>query len=69
LPVGARGYDSAVRVVITGGAGFIGTLLARRLLAGPVTVGAAPPATAAELVIADLAPPPAEVAAAPGCAP
>ncbi len=54
-----------MRVVITGGAGFIGTLLARRLLAGPVTVADTPPAAVAELVIADLAPPPADVAADP----
>jgi D-erythronate 2-dehydrogenase len=54
-----------VRVVITGGAGFIGTLLARRLLAGPVSVGAASPVAVDELVIADLAAPPADVAADP----
>ena len=28
-----------MRVIVTGGAGFVGTLLARRLLAGPVEVG------------------------------
>jgi D-erythronate 2-dehydrogenase len=65
LPVRAGGYHSAVRVVITGGAGFIGTLLARRLLAGPVSVGAASPVAVDELVIADLAAPPADVAADP----
>jgi nucleoside-diphosphate-sugar epimerase len=65
LPVSARGYDSAVRIIVTGGAGFIGTLLARRLLAGPVAVGGAPPTAVDELVIADLAPPPADVAADP----
>jgi nucleoside-diphosphate-sugar epimerase len=54
-----------IRVIITGGAGFIGTLLAKRLLAGPVTVGDGPPATVDELVIADLAAPPAGVAADP----
>jgi nucleoside-diphosphate-sugar epimerase len=54
-----------VRIVITGGAGFIGTLLARRLLAGPVTVGDTPAAAVSELVIADLAAPPADVAADP----
>ena len=54
-----------MRVVITGGAGFIGTLLARRLLAGPVSIGAAPPVAVDELVIADLAAPPADVAADP----
>ena len=54
-----------MRIVITGGAGFIGTLLARRLLAGPVSVGAASPVAVDELVIADLAAPPADVAADP----
>jgi nucleoside-diphosphate-sugar epimerase len=38
-----------MRVVITGGAGFLGTLLARRLLAGPVDVD--------ELVLVDLVAP------------
>ena len=28
-----------MRVIVTGGAGFVGSLLARRLLAGPVEVG------------------------------
>ena len=32
---------SGKRVTVTGGAGFLGTLLARRLLAGPVPVGGA----------------------------
>jgi nucleoside-diphosphate-sugar epimerase len=53
------------RVIITGGAGFIGTLLARRLLAEPASVGGAPPARVDDLVIADLAAPPADVAADP----
>ncbi|MGH3247873.1 MAG: D-erythronate dehydrogenase [Trebonia sp.] len=52
-----------MRVVVTGGAGFIGTLLARRLLAGPVTIGGGEPAPVDELVIADLAAPPPDVAA------
>jgi D-erythronate 2-dehydrogenase len=46
-----------VKTVITGGAGFIGTLLARRLLAGPVSVGGADPVDVDELVLADLVPP------------
>ena len=54
-----------MRIIVTGGAGFIGTLLARRLLAGPVAVGGAPPAAVDELVLADLVPPPADVAADP----
>lgn len=54
-----------MRVIVTGGAGFIGTLLARRLLAEPVTVGGAAPAKVDELVVADLAAPPADVAADP----
>ena len=32
------------RIVITGGAGFLGTLLARRLLGEPVVLGGAAPA-------------------------
>jgi D-erythronate 2-dehydrogenase len=55
----------STRVIVTGGAGFIGTLLARRLLAEPVTIGAAGPAPVDELVIADLAVPPPDVAADP----
>lgn len=55
----------SIRVIVTGGAGFIGTLLARRLLAEPVTVGGGPPAKVDELVLADLAAPPADVAADP----
>jgi len=55
----------SVRVMITGGAGFIGTLLARRLLAGPVAIGGADPAEVAELVLVDLAEPPPDVAGDP----
>jgi nucleoside-diphosphate-sugar epimerase len=53
----------STRVIVTGGAGFIGTLLARRLLAGPVTIGDDEPALVHELVLADLAAPPPDVAA------
>ena len=52
-----------MKAVITGGAGFIGTLLARRLLAGPIPVGGAEPAQVDELVLADLAPPRPDLAA------
>jgi len=55
----------SMRIIVTGGAGFIGTLLARRLLAAPVAVGGAPPTAVDELVLADLVPPPADVAADP----
>ena len=54
-----------MRAIVTGGAGFIGTLLARRLLAEPVTIGGAAPAKVKELVIVDLAAPPPDVAADP----
>jgi nucleoside-diphosphate-sugar epimerase len=55
----------STRVIITGGAGFIGTLLARRLLAKPVTIGDGRPAPVDELVLADLVAPPPGVAADP----
>jgi D-erythronate 2-dehydrogenase len=55
----------SIRVVITGGAGFIGQLLARRLLAQPVSAGGAPPAAVGELVLADLAAPQPGLAADP----
>src|SRR6202044_3509617 len=51
-----------MRVIVTGGAGFVGTLLARRLLAGPLEVGGRP-LDVDELVLADLAAPAAAVAA------
>jgi D-erythronate 2-dehydrogenase len=47
----------SIRVIVTGGAGFIGTLLARQLVAGPVAAGGAGPAPVGELVLADLAVP------------
>ncbi|MQA05608.1 MAG: NAD-dependent epimerase/dehydratase family protein [Streptosporangiales bacterium] len=52
----------SVRVVITGGAGFLGTLLAERLLANPLAVGGADPADVGELVLVDLAAPRDELA-------
>jgi nucleoside-diphosphate-sugar epimerase len=52
-----------MRIVVTGGAGFLGTLLARRLLAGPVAVGGAEPAEVDELVLVDLAAPAPDLAA------
>jgi len=55
----------STRVIVTGGAGFIGTLLARRLLARPVTIGDARPAQVDELVLVDLVAPPPDVAADP----
>lgn len=54
-----------MRVIITGGAGFVGTLLARRLLAGPVEIGGRPAADVDELVLVDLSAPAADVAADP----
>jgi nucleoside-diphosphate-sugar epimerase len=54
-----------IRVIVTGGAGFIGTLLVRRLLAGPVAAGGAGPAPVDEVVVADLAAPQPLVAADP----
>lgn len=55
----------STRVIVTGGAGFIGTQLARRLLAGPTAIGGADPVDVTELVIADLAGPTPDVAADP----
>jgi D-erythronate 2-dehydrogenase len=52
-------------VIITGGAGFIGTLLARQLLAEPVAIGGGEPTPVDELVLVDLAEPPPDVAAEP----
>jgi len=53
----------STRIVVTGGSGFLGSLLARRLLGGPVALGGAAPADVAELTLVDLVPPPADVAA------
>ena len=55
----------SIRAIITGGAGFIGTLLARRLLAAPVAIGGAAAARVDELILVDLASPPPDVAAGP----
>lgn len=49
-----------MRAVVTGGAGFLGTRLTRRLLAAPVPVGGLPAGPVTELRLIDLAPPPAE---------
>jgi nucleoside-diphosphate-sugar epimerase len=55
----------AARVIVTGGAGFLGTLLARRLLAGPAEIGGAAPADVGELVIVDLTAPAPDLTADP----
>jgi nucleoside-diphosphate-sugar epimerase len=54
-----------MRAVITGGAGFIGTMLAQRLLAGPASAGGGPEAEVAQLTLVDLAAPRPDVAADP----
>lgn len=46
------------RVVITGGAGFLGSLLARRLLAGPLAFGGGDATSVDELLLVDLVAPP-----------
>ncbi|WP_378146238.1 D-erythronate dehydrogenase [Cnuibacter sp. UC19_7] len=46
-----------MRILITGGSGFLGTLLARRLLAAPVGVGGSAPAEVTELVLLDVVAP------------
>ncbi|HEX5120720.1 MAG TPA: D-erythronate dehydrogenase [Pseudonocardiaceae bacterium] len=51
-----------MRVVVTGGAGFLGTLLARRLLAGPIAVGGQDAVPVDELVLADLVAPASDLA-------
>lgn len=54
-----------MRVLITGGAGFLGTLLARRLLAGPHSIGGSSPREVDELILVDPVPPPPDVATDP----
>ena len=54
-----------MRVIVTGGAGFLGTLLCRRLLARPVGIGGAPPTEVTRLVVVDLVDPAGDVAADP----
>src|SRR5215212_8554907 len=56
-----RGARMSTRVVVTGGSGFLGSLLARRLLTEPVTLGGAPPAELDELTMIDLVAPPDDV--------
>jgi len=53
------------RVVITGGAGFLGARLARRLLDSPLEIGGAAPTDVAELVVVDLVEPPSDIATDP----
>ncbi|MFI5614214.1 D-erythronate dehydrogenase [Amycolatopsis sp. NPDC051903] len=55
----------STRIVITGGAGFLGTVLARRLLTAPVGLGGAAVEELGELVLVDLFPPPADLTADP----
>ena len=55
----------SARVVVTGGAGFVGTVLARRLLTEPVAIGGATPVEVGELVLADIAAPAPDVAGDP----
>lgn len=54
-----------MRVLITGGAGFLGTRLARRLLAGPHSFGGAAPREVAELILVDPVAPAPDLAADP----
>ena len=54
-----------MKVVITGGAGFLGTLLARRILSAPVSVGGAAAKEVTELLLVDLFPPMADLATDP----
>jgi nucleoside-diphosphate-sugar epimerase len=61
----ARQEGRKMRIIVTGGAGFVGTLLARRLLAGPVEVGGGEPADVDELVLADVVAPASDLAADP----
>ncbi|MDT7580490.1 MAG: D-erythronate 2-dehydrogenase [Pseudonocardiales bacterium] len=53
----------STRIAIAGGSGFLGSLLARRLLAEPVVLGGAPPAPVTELTLLDLVAPAADLRA------
>ncbi|MDQ1531322.1 MAG: D-erythronate 2-dehydrogenase [Microbacteriaceae bacterium] len=65
-PMRTRYGARTMHVLITGGSGFLGTLLARRLLAADeLTVGGAAPAALDRLTLVDLAPPAADVGADP----
>lgn len=55
----------STRVVITGGAGFLGTLLARRLLAAPVVLDGGPAREVDELILVDLLAPAPDLAEDP----
>jgi nucleoside-diphosphate-sugar epimerase len=54
----------STRVVITGGAGFLGSLLARRLLASPISLGGGEAEQVGELTLVDLVAPPPDLASA-----
>jgi nucleoside-diphosphate-sugar epimerase len=53
------------RIVVTGGSGFLGSLLARRLLGEPVALGGAVPAAVQELTLVDLVEPAADLVGDP----
>jgi len=51
------GEVTQVRVLVTGGAGFLGSAVAVRLLGSAISLGGAPPAHLDELLLLDLVPP------------
>lgn len=59
---GGRDANGAIRVTITGAAGFLGTLLARHLLSHPISVAGSAPSEVSELTLIDLVRPPEDVA-------